>query len=85
MRSDVIVITGVSSQNPAQMCLAQDDDVVHTHAPDIAAMDLFVVPTVGFDLLYAFVIVRLDRRDLVLINVTTNPTAEWIARLRQLD
>jgi len=43
-------------------------------------MDLFVVPTIGFDLLYAFVIVRLDRRDLVWINVTANPTAEWVAR-----
>ena len=43
-------------------------------------MDLFVVPTIGFDLLYAFVIVRLDRRDLVCINVTANPTAEWVAR-----
>src|ERR1700694_1105079 len=50
------------------------------HAPDIAAMDLFVVPTIGFSLLYAFVIVRLDRRDLVWINVTANPTAEWVAR-----
>src|SRR6266481_6274742 len=53
---------------------------LHNHAPDIAAMDLFVVPTIGFDLLYAFVIVRLDRRDLVWINVTANPTAEWVAR-----
>jgi transposase InsO family protein len=53
---------------------------LRNHAPDIAAMDLFVVPTIGFDLLYAFVIVRLDRRDLVWINVTTNPTAEWVAR-----
>jgi len=53
---------------PAQSC------------PDIAAMNLFVVPTIGFDLLYAFVIVRLDRRDLVWINVKANPTAEWIAR-----
>ena len=35
---------------------------------------------IGFDLLYAFIIVRLDRRELVWINVTTNPTAEWIAR-----
>jgi hypothetical protein len=43
-------------------------------------MDLFVVPTIGFKLLYAFVIVRLNRRDLVWINVTTNPSAEWIAR-----
>jgi hypothetical protein len=50
------------------------------HAPDTAATDLFVVPTIGFDLLYAFVIVRLDRRDLVWINVTANPTAEWVAR-----
>jgi transposase InsO family protein len=53
---------------------------LRNHAPDIAAMDLLVVPTIGFDLLYAFVIVRLDRRELVWINVTTNPTAEWIAR-----
>ena len=53
---------------------------LHNHAPDIAAMDLFVVPTVGFDLLYGLVIVRLDRRHLVWINVTANPTAEWVAR-----
>jgi hypothetical protein len=54
--------------------------LVCNHAPDIAAMDLFVVPTIGFSLLYAFVIVHLDRRNLVWINVTTNPTAEWVAR-----
>ena len=53
---------------------------LRNHAPDIAAMDLFIVPTLGFDLLYAFIIIRLNRRDLVWINVTTNPTAEWIAR-----
>ena len=35
---------------------------------------------IGFDLLYAFVIVRLGRRDLVWINITANPTAEWVAR-----
>jgi hypothetical protein len=43
-------------------------------------MDPFVVPSIGFKLLYGFVIVRIDRRDLVWINVTTNPTADWIAR-----
>ena len=53
---------------------------LRNHTPEIAAMDLFVVPTIGFELLYAFVIVRLDRRHLVWINVTTNPTAEWVAR-----
>ncbi len=53
---------------------------VRNHAPQIAAMDLFVVPTIGFNLLYAFVMVRLARRDLVWINVTAHPTAEWIAQ-----
>ena len=53
---------------------------LRNHAPDIAAMDLFVVPTISFNLLYALVIVRIDRRELLWINVTANPTAEWIAR-----
>src|SRR5712664_1836293 len=47
---------------------------LRNQAPDIAAMDLFVVPTIGFKLLYCFVISRLDRRDLVWIGVTTNPS-----------
>jgi transposase InsO family protein len=53
---------------------------LHNHASDIAAMDLLVVPTAGFDLLYAFVIVRIRRRELIWISVTANPTAEWVAR-----
>src|SRR5712691_4225074 len=53
---------------------------LRNHAPHIVAMDLFVVPTIGFNLLYALVIVRLARRELVWINVTATPTAEWVAR-----
>jgi transposase InsO family protein len=53
---------------------------LHNHVPHIGAIDLFVVPTVGFQLLYCLVIIRLQRRHLVWINVTANPTAEWIAR-----
>ena len=53
---------------------------LRNHAPEIAAMDLFMAPTIGFELLYAIVIVRLNRRELVWINVTTRPSAEWIAR-----
>jgi transposase InsO family protein len=41
---------------------------------------MFVVPTIGFRLLYGLVIIRLERRHLVWINVTANPTADWIAR-----
>jgi transposase InsO family protein len=53
---------------------------LRNHTPDIAAMDLFVVPTFAFGLLYGFVIVRLGRRELIWIGVTSSPTAEWIAR-----
>jgi hypothetical protein len=53
---------------------------LRNHMPHIAAMDLFVVPSVSFNLLYVLVIVRLARRELVWINVTAHPTAEWIAQ-----
>ena len=44
---------------------------LRNHAPDVAAIDMFVVPTIGFKLLYGIVIMRLDRRRLVWTNVTT--------------
>jgi hypothetical protein len=47
---------------------------LRNHAQDIAAKDLFVVPTIGFDLLYAYIIVRLDRRELVWI--------VWVAKYK---
>jgi transposase InsO family protein len=53
---------------------------LRNHVPHIGAIDLFVMPTVGFELLYGLMIVRLQRRHLVWINATTNPTANWIAR-----
>src|SRR5262245_35038691 len=53
---------------------------LRNHAPHIAAMDLFVVPTLGFKLLYVLVIIRLARRELAWINVTPHPTAEWLAQ-----
>ena len=49
---------------------------LRNHAPHIAAMDLFVVPSLGFNLLYVLV----TRRQLAWINVTPHPTAEWIAQ-----
>lgn len=53
---------------------------LQNHAPDITAIDLLAVPTIDFSLLYGLVIVGLARRHLIWINVTANPTAEWIAR-----
>jgi transposase InsO family protein len=50
------------------------------HADGIVSMDLFVVPTLSFRLLYGFLILRHHRRRIMWLGVTANPTAEWIAR-----
>ena len=50
------------------------------HADGIAAMDLFVVPTISFRLLYGLLILRHDRRRILWLGATTHPNAEWIAR-----
>jgi transposase InsO family protein len=39
-----------------------------------------VVPTLTFDLLFAFLVVGHGRRQLLWIEVTRHPTAEWLAR-----
>ena len=53
---------------------------LRNHAAGIAAMDLLVVPTIGFRLLYGFVILHHHRRRILTVAVTSHPTAEWIAR-----
>ena len=53
---------------------------LHNHADSIASVDLFVVPTITFNLLFAFVVLRHRRRELVSFGVTAQPTAEWLAR-----
>jgi putative transposase len=50
------------------------------HVEDIAACDFFTVPTVTFRVLYVFIVLRHDRRQVVHFNVTTNPYAEWTAQ-----
>jgi len=50
------------------------------HADGILSTNLFVVPTISFRLLYGFLILRHGRRDLVWLDVTATPSAEWIAR-----
>jgi len=50
------------------------------HADGIASMDLFVVPTISFRLLYGLLILQHDRRQILWLGVTAHPTAEWISR-----
>lgn len=46
----------------------------------ISAADLFVQPTVGFKLYYVFVVIGHGRRELLHFAITSNPTADWLAR-----
>ena len=50
---------------------------LHNHPDGIAAMDLFVVPTVSFRLLYGLLIMSHSRRRMLWLGVTAHPTAEW--------
>ena len=52
---------------------------VRNHADGIASMDLFVVPTISFRLLYGFLILQHRRRELLWLGVTAHPSADWIA------
>jgi len=53
---------------------------VHNHADAIASIDMFVVPTISFGLLYGLLILRQSRRELLWLGVTAHPNGEWLAR-----
>ena len=53
---------------------------LRNHAEAIAAIDMCVVPTLTFDLLFAVLVVGHGRRQLLWFDVTRHPTAEWLAR-----
>ena len=52
---------------------------LNNHADGIAAMDLLVVPTISFRLLYGLLIMGHGRRQILWFGVTSHPTAEWMA------
>ena len=53
---------------------------LQNHTEAIAAIDMCVVPTLTFDLLFAFLVLGHGRRQLLWFEVTRHPTAEWLAR-----
>jgi hypothetical protein len=60
---------------PSQGCKT----FIRNHADGIGAIDLFVVPTISFRLLYGLLIMGHGRRQILWFGVTSHPTAEWIA------
>ncbi len=72
-----------------EMCLANPlwgaprihgETFLSNHADGIASMDMFVVPTASFRLLYGLLILQHARRELVWLSVTAHPNAQWIAQ-----
>src|SRR5437879_7919820 len=53
---------------------------IRNHADGIASIDMFVVPTVSFRLLYGLLILRHARREVLWLGVTSHPNAQWIAQ-----
>jgi len=58
---------------------------LHNHADGIASMDLFVVPTISFRLLYGLLLLHHDRRQILWLGVTAHPTAEWSQSRRRTE
>jgi transposase InsO family protein len=49
------------------------------HASDIWACDFFCVPTVLFQTRHVFFVIRLADREILRVEVTRHPTADWVA------
>jgi putative transposase len=52
---------------------------LRNHLPELAAIDMFVVVTATFQLLYTLIVLSLDRRRVVHFEVTPNPTQHWLS------
>ena len=50
------------------------------HVAGLASMDFFTVPTAPFRVLYVFIVLRHDCREIVHFDVAANPTVQWTAQ-----
>ena len=53
---------------------------LRNHVGEIASIDLFVIPTIAFRQLFAFLVLGHRWRRLLWFGVTQNPTVEWLGR-----
>jgi transposase InsO family protein len=53
---------------------------LRNHMHDTAAIDMFVVVTLSFKLLYGLVIISHNRRKILHFDATEHPTQEWLAK-----
>jgi hypothetical protein len=53
---------------------------LRNHRHGIAAMDFIVIPTVRFQLLYAWFVIGHGRREIIHFGVTAHPTSPWVVQ-----
>lgn len=53
---------------------------LHNHMHNLVAIDMFVVATATFRILYALIVLGHDRRKVIHFEVTENPGQVWLAR-----
>src|SRR5258708_16502436 len=53
---------------------------LRNHMDGIAAVDMFVIATVAFRILYVMVVLGHDRRKIVHFGITQHPTQVWLSR-----
>ena len=50
------------------------------HAADLVSIDFLTVPMATFRVLYVFIVLRHEHREIVHFNATYHPTAKWTAQ-----
>ena len=50
------------------------------HLKSMVSVDFFAVPTIRFEIMYVFLVLAHERRQIVHFAVTAHPTAEWTAQ-----
>lgn len=54
--------------------------LLNLHLEELVAVDIFVVPTASFKVLFVFLVLAHDRQRAGHFNVTEHPTAQWTAQ-----
>ena len=68
--------SGGGAPRPSQMW----GTFIRNHLAGTLAIDFLTLPTVTFDIPYVFVVLSLERRLILHVNVTAHPCAEWAAQ-----
>ena len=80
LRDENPVIAGGDTSATGTDEIKRRDTFLANHLGDLASIDLFIVPTATYGVLYAFIVLRHERRRVVHFDVTSHPTSAWLGQ-----